>query len=161
MPKFIALRLLEPEIFNFQKCLLKVVYISLYLYITQTPHKLNMENSITQVLLNGSMPNFAEVLYTVRTLFTQTLVEFGPIGQFLLGSLFSKWDLKVGISVSWQGFFIFMFRIRVGGLPCGLARPLMTQYFNLLETMLDMGSKTRTSVSRTEHSSHHLFARMS
>ena len=161
MPKFIALRLLEPEIFNFQKCLLKVVYISLYLYITQTPHKLNMENSITQVLLNGSMPNFAEVLYTVRTLFTQTLVEFGPIGQFLLGSLFSKWDLKVGISVSWQGFFIFMLRIRVGGLPCGLARPLMTQYFNLLETMLDMGSKTRTSVSRTEHSSHHLFARMS
>ena len=161
MPKFIALRLLEPEIFNFKKCLLKVVYISLYLYITQTPHKLNMENSITQVLLNGSMPNFAEVLYTVRTLFTQTLVEFGPIGQFLLGSLFSKWDLKVGISVSWQGFFIFMLRIRVGGLPCGLARPLMTQYFNLLETMLDMGSKTRTSVSRTEHSSHHLFARMS
>ena len=120
-----------------------------------------MENSITQVLLNGSMPNFAEVLYTVRTLFIQTLVEFGPIGQFLLGSLFSKWDLKVGISVSWQGFFIFMLRIRVGGLPCGLARPLMTQYFNLLETMLDMGSKTRTSVSRTEHSSHHLFARMS
>ena len=161
MPKFIALRLLEPEIFNFQKCLLKVVYISLYIYIPQTPHKLNMENSITQVLLNGSMPNFAEVLYTVRTLFTQTLVEFGPIGQFLLGSLFSKWDLKVGISVSWQGFFIFMLRIRVGGLPCGLARPLMTQYFNLLETMLDMGSKTRTSVSRTEHSSHHLFARMS
>ena len=137
------------------------LYISLYIYITQTPHKLNMENSITQVLLNGSMPNFAEVLYTVRTLFTQTLVEFGPIGQFLLGSLFSKWDLKVGISVSWQGFFIFMLRIRVGGLPCGLARPLMTQYFNLLETMLDMGSKTRTSVSRTEHSSHHLFARMS
>ena len=136
-------------------------YIYLYIYITQTPHKLNMENSITQVLLNGSMPNFAEVLYTVRTLFTQTLVEFGPIGQFLLGSLFSKWDLKVGISVSWQGFFIFMLRIRVGGLPCGLARPLMTQYFNLLETMLDMGSKTRTSVSRTEHSSHHLFARMS
>ena len=137
------------------------ISISLYLYITQTPHKLNMENSITQVLLNGSMPNFAEVLYTVRTLFTQTLVEFGPIGQFLLGSLFSKWDLKVDISVSWQGFFIFMLRIRVGGLPCGLARPLMTQYFNLLETMLDMGSKTRTSVSRTEHSSHHLFARMS
>ena len=161
MPKFIALRLLEPDISNFQKCLLKVVYISLYIYIPQTPHKLNMENSITQVLLNGSMPNFAEVLYTVRTLFTQTLVEFGPIGQFLLGSLFSKWDLKVGISVSWQGFFIFMLRIRVGGLPCGLARPLMTQYFNLLETMLDMGSKTRTSVSRTEHSSHHLFARMS
>ena len=128
MPKFIALRLLEPEIFNFQKCLLKVVYISLYLYITQTPHKLNMENSITQVLLNGSMPNFAEVLYTVRTLFTQTLVEFGPIGQFLLGSLFSKWDLKVGISVSWQGFFIFMLRIRVGGLPCGLARPLIYIY---------------------------------
>ena len=129
MPKFIALRLLDPEKFNFQKCLLKVVYlyisISLYLYITQTPHKLNMENSITQVLLNGSMPNFAEVLYTVRTLFTQTLVEFGPIGQFLLGSLFSKWDLKVGISVSWQGFFIFMLRIRVGGLPCGLARPLI------------------------------------
>ena len=120
-----------------------------------------MENSISQALLNESMPNFAEVLYTVRTLFTQTLVEFGPIGQFLLGSLFSKWDLKVGISVSWQGFFIFMLRIRVGGLPCGLARPLMTQYFNLLETMLDMGSKTRTSVSRTEHSSHHLFARMS
>ena len=137
------------------------LYLYIYLYITQTPHKLNMENSITQVLLNGSMPNFAEVLYTVRTLFTQTLVEFGPIGQFLLGSLFSKWDLKVGISVSWQGFFIFMLRIRVGGLPCGLARPLMTQYFNLLETMLDMGSKTRTSVSRTEHSSHHLFARMS
>ena len=135
------------------------IYISIY--ITLTPHKLKMENSITQVLLNGSMPNFAEVLYTVRTLFTQTLVEFGPIGQFLLGSLFSKWDLKVGISVSWQGFFIFMLRIRVGGLPCGLARPLMTQYFNLLETMLDMGSKTRTSVSRTEHSSHHLFARMS
>ena len=161
MPKFIALRLLDPEKFNFQKCLLKVVYISLYLYITQTPHKLNMENSITQVLLNGSMPNFAEVLYTVRTLFTQTLVEFEPIGQFLLGSLFSKWDLKVGISVSWQGFFIFMLRIRVGGLPCGLARPLMTQYFNLLETMLDMGSKTRTSVSRTEHSSRHSFARMS
>ena len=163
MPKFMALRLLDLEIFNFQKCLLKVVYlyISIYIYITQTPHKLNMENSITQVLLNGSMPNFAEVLYTVRTLFTQTLVEFGPIGQFLLGSLFSKWDLKVGISVSWQGFFIFMLRIRVGGLPCGLARPLMTQYFNLLEAMLDMGSKTRTSVSRTEHSSHHLFARMS
>ena len=161
MPKFIVLRPLDPEKFNFQKCLLKVVYISLYIYIPQTPHKLNMENSITQVLLNGSMPNFAEVLYTVRTLFTQTLVEFGPIGQFLLGSLFSKWDLKVGISVSWQGFFIFMLRIRVGGLPCGLARPLMTQYFNLLETMLDMGSKTRTSVSRTEHSSHHLFARMS
>jgi len=135
------------------------IYISIY--IPQTPHKLNMENSITQVLLNGSMPNFAEVLYTVRTLFTQTLVEFGPIGQFLLGSLFSKWDLKVGISVSWQGFFICMFEICVGGLPCGLARPLMTQYFNLLETMLDMGSKTRTSVSRTEHSSHHLFARMS
>ena len=133
------------------------LYLYIYLYITQTPHKLNMENSITQVLLNGSMPNFAEVLYTVRTLFTQTLVEFGLIGQFLWGSLFSKWDLKVGISVSWQGFFIFMLRIRVGGLPCGLARPLMTQYFNLLETMLDMGSKTRTSVSRTEHSSHHLF----
>ena len=88
-------------------------------------------------------------------------VGFGSMYQFLLGSLFSKWDLKVGISVSWQGFFIFMLRIRVGGLPCGLARPLMTQYFNLLETMLDMGSKTRTSVSRTEHSSHHLFARMS
>ena len=106
------------------------VYIYLYIsiYITQTPHKLNMENSITQVLLNGSMPNFAEVLYTVRTLFTQTLVEFGPIGQFLLGSLFSKWDLKVGISVSWQGFFIFMLRIRVGGLPCGLARPLIYIY---------------------------------
>merc|ERR1712240_639321 len=98
-------------------------YISIY--IPQTPHKLNMENSITQVLLNGSMTNFAEVLYTVRTLFTQTLVEFGPIGQFILGSLFSKWDLKVGISVSWQGFFIFMLRIRVGGLPCGLARPLI------------------------------------
>ena len=161
MPKFIALRLLDPEKFNFQKCLLKVVYLYIYLYITQTPHKLNMENSITQVLIKGSMPNFAEVLYTVRTLSTQTLVEFGPIGQFLLGSLFSKLDLKVGISVSWQGFFIFMLRIRVGGLPCGLARPLMTQYFNLLETMLDMGSKTRTSVSRTEHSSHHLFARMS
>ena len=139
------------------------VYIYLYIsiYITQTPHKLNMENSITQVLLNGSMPNFAEVLGTVRTLFTQILIRFWPLGQFLLGSLFSKWDLKVGISVSWQGFFIFMLRIRVGGLPCGLARPLMTQYFNLLETMLDMGSKTRTSVSRTEHSSHHLFARMS
>ena len=103
--------------------------VSLYLYITQTPHKLNMENSITQVLLNGSMPNFAEVVYTVRTLFTQTLVEFGPIGQFLLGSLFSKWDLKVDISVSWQGFFIFMLRIRVGGLPCGLARPLI--YFRV------------------------------
>ena len=101
------------------------ISISIPIYITQTPHKLNMENSITQVLLNGSMPNFAEVLYTVRTLFTQTLVEFGPIGQFLLGSLFSKWDLKVGISVSWQGFFIFMLRIRVGGLPCGLARPLI------------------------------------
>ena len=128
MPKFIALRLLEPEIFNFQKCLLKVVYLYISIYITQTPHKLNMENSITQVLLNGSMPNFAEVLYTVRTLSTQTLVEFGPIGQFLLGSLFSKWDLKVGISVSWQGFFIFMFRIRVGGLPCGLARPLIYIY---------------------------------
>jgi len=137
------------------------LYLYIYLYITQTPHKLNMENSITQVLLNGSMPNFAEVLGTVRTLFTQILIAFGSIDQFLLGSLFSKWDLKVGISVSWQGFFIFMLRIRVGGLPCGLARPLMTQYFNLLETMLDMGSKTRTSVSRTEHSSHHLFARMS
>ena len=129
--------------------------------ITQTPHKLNMENSITQVLLNGSMQNFAEVLCTARTLCTQILVGFGSIDQFLLGSSFSKWDLKVDISVSWQGFFICMFEICVGGLPCGLARPLMTQYFNLLETMLDMGSKTRTSVSRTEHSSHHLFARMS
>ena len=87
-----------------------------------------MENSITQVLLNGSMPNFAEVLGTVRTLFTQILIRFWPLGQFLLGSLFSKWDLKVGISVSWQGFFIFMLRIRVGGLPCGLARPLIYIY---------------------------------
>merc|ERR1711954_407623 len=80
MPKFIALRLLDPEIFNFKKCLLKVVYISLYIYITQTPHKLNMENSITQILLNGSMPNFAEVLGTVRTLFTQILIRFGLLG---------------------------------------------------------------------------------
>ena len=120
-----------------------------------------MKNSITQVLLNGSMPNFAEVLCTVRTLCIQTLVRFGSMDQFLLGSFFSKWDLKVDISVSWQGFFICMLIICVGGLPCGLARPLMTQDFNLLETMLDMGSKTRTSVSRTEHSSHHLFARKS
>ena len=74
------------------------------------------------------MPNFAEVLGTVKTLFTQILNAFGSIDQFLLGSLFSKWDLKVGISVSWQGFFIFMFRIRVGGLPCGLARPLIYIY---------------------------------
>ena len=95
---------------------------------TQTPHKLNMENSITQVLLNGSMPNFAEVLCTVRTLLTQMLVEFGSKDQFRFGSLFSKWDLKGDISVSWQGFFISMFRIRVGGLPCGLARPLIYIY---------------------------------
>merc|ERR1712240_259077 len=100
-------------------CISIYISIYIYLYITQTPHMLNMENSITQVLL---------------------------------GSSFSKWDLKVDISVSWQGFFICMFEICVGGLPCGLARPLMTQYFNLLEAMLDMGSKTRTSVSRTEHS---------
>ena len=104
------------------------IYISISIYITQTPHKLNMENSITQVLLNGSMPNFAEVLGPVRTLFTQIMIAFGLIDQFLLGSLFSKWDLKVDISVSWQGFFIFMFRIRVGGLPCGLARPLIYIY---------------------------------
>ena len=100
------------------------ISISIPIYITQTPHKLNMENSITQVLLNGSMQNFAEVLCTARTLCTQILVGFGSIDQFLLGSSFSKWDLKVDISVSWQGFFIFMLRIRVGGLPCGLARPL-------------------------------------
>ena len=104
------------------------VSLYIYLYITQTPHKLNMENSITQVLLNGSMPNFAEVLGPVRTLFTQILIAFGSIDQFLLGSLFSKLDLKVGISVSWQGFFIFMFIICVGGLPYGLARPLIYIY---------------------------------
>merc|ERR1712240_218520 len=103
-----------PEKFSFQKCLFEVVYLSIFIYITQTPHKLNMENSITLVLHNRSMPNFAEVLCPVRTLFTQILIAFGSIDQFLLGSLFSKWDLKVGISVSWQGFFIFMFRIRVG-----------------------------------------------
>ena len=104
------------------------VYLYPYIYITQTPHKLNMENSITQVLLNGSMPNFAEVLYTVRTLCTQILVEFRSTNQFSFRSLFSRCDLKVDISVSWQGFFIFMFIICVGGLPCGLARPLIYIY---------------------------------
>ena len=34
MPKFMALRLLDPEIFNFQKCLLEVVYLYIYLYIS-------------------------------------------------------------------------------------------------------------------------------
>ena len=68
------------------------------------------------------------------------------MNQFLLGSLFSKWDLKVDMSVSWQGFFIFMLRIRVGGLPCGLARPLIYIYTYIY--MISLGREPATEKNR-------------